>query len=81
MLSAFFNQLRVQVKNSTTGQRPSSTMSERREELGSAIMTTTRNTFSSSSSSSPRSINTAFGISKQPTDDFIQKDLITSSWN
>ncbi|KAG2225714.1 hypothetical protein INT45_011382 [Circinella minor] len=74
MLSAFFNQLRVQVKNSTVGQRPSSTMNERREELGSAIITTcsTRNTFSSSSSS--RSINTAF-------DDFIQKDLITSSWN
>ena len=81
MLSAFFNQLRVQVKNS--GQRQSSTMTERREELGSAIMTTcsTRNTSYPKDIPSRRPVHTDFGISTQPTDDFIQKDLISSSWN
>ncbi|KAI9268163.1 hypothetical protein BDA99DRAFT_504990 [Phascolomyces articulosus] len=79
MLSAFFNQLRVHVKHS--GQRQSSTMSgEPREELGSAIMTTCSTAFPTDIPTK-RKPPTAFGISTQPTDDFIQKDLITSSWN
>ncbi|KAI8138482.1 hypothetical protein BJV82DRAFT_630974 [Fennellomyces sp. T-0311] len=78
MLSQFLNQLRVHLKHS--GQRQSSSISEPREELGTAISSYTRSAFATDIPTQRRPRST-FGMSAQPTDDFVQKDLISSSWN